>query len=177
VTRQSSLTGRTYSPNQRFPTRRNNGNLTQLWRESVRTKCQVGSLLYSALCLAIVESSLLTIRTLVAERAASRGHGAIAAIALGMDDGSGIGIGTKPSSWVLNFMSDYYLDYVCGSEASNSPWHLRCCSDWTGDILLEPSLHGPIDIYLIKGCSGPNLFERGLSWPMENTSFKSYNPS
>jgi hypothetical protein len=61
---------------------------------------QAGSLPYSALCMAIVESSLLTIRTLVTERAASRGHGGIAS---GMDDGSGIGIGAKPSSWVFDF--------------------------------------------------------------------------
>jgi hypothetical protein len=60
--------------------------------------CQVGSLPYSALCMAIVESSLLTIRTLATERAASRGHGGIGS---GMHDGSGIG--AKPSSWVFDF--------------------------------------------------------------------------
>jgi hypothetical protein len=50
-------------------------------------------------------------------------HGGIGS---GMGDGSGIGIGAKPSSWVLTFMAPYYLDNVCGSEASNSSWHLRC---------------------------------------------------
>jgi hypothetical protein len=38
--------------------------------------------------------------TLVTERAASRGHGGIGS---GMDDGSGIGIGAKHSSWVFDF--------------------------------------------------------------------------
>jgi hypothetical protein len=95
-----------------------------------------GSLPYSALGMAIVESSLLTIRTLVTERAASRGHGGIGS---GMDDGSGLHLG------FLTFLAYDYLDHLCGSEASNSSWHLRCCSDWPRDILLEPSLHNPME--------------------------------
>ena len=106
--------------------------------------CQVGSLPYSALCMAIVESSLLTIRTLATERAASRGHGGI-----GSDRAWMTGVGSVSARNLhlgfLTFMAYYYLHHVCGSEASSSSWHLRCCSDWTRDSLLEPSLHNPME--------------------------------
>jgi hypothetical protein len=93
----------------------------------------------SAICMAIVESSLLTIRTLVTERAASRGQDRAWMTGVGSVSARNLHLG------FLTFMAYYYLGHVCGSEASNSFWHLRCCSDWTRDILLGPSLHNPME--------------------------------
>jgi hypothetical protein len=104
ATRQQSPTGRMHSfafPESEISSAwQTHGSLTQqLWRETVRTNARW------AACPTVLlawPSSLLTIRTL--------GDGTCCIerpwrdrIGSGMDDGSGIGIGAKPSSWVFDF--------------------------------------------------------------------------